>query len=182
MRDINWLAQVIGILGIVCFVMSFQIKSNKSMLFVQALADFFFGIQFILLGGYTGCVGMLLVVLRNFIIFFKDKYKFCQFKGWKYIFVLLFCFSTYFTWEGLKSFLPFIACIGATLIYFENNARKYRTINLFCASPCWLIYDLIVGSYAGALNELITMASIIVSILRFGWKALGEDDFNKEKK
>ena len=177
MKDINWWAQIIGVFGIICFVLSFQIKSNKALLVVQAIADALFGIQFILLGGYTGCFGMIIVVLRNIFIYFKERNNFFSFKGWKYVFIVLILISTIFTWDGIKSILPFIACAGATYIYFENNARKYRTVNLFCASPCWLIYDLLVGSYAGALNEIITMISITVSIIRFGWKSLGDNEF-----
>lgn len=41
----------------------------------------------------------------------------------------------------------------------------------------WLTYDLIVGAYAGVLNETIAATSIIVSIIRFGWKSLGENEF-----
>ncbi len=52
--------------------------------------------------------------------------------------------------------------------------------NLFCASPAWLLYDVMVGSAAGVVNELITLGSIIISIFRFGWKELGnpESSFN----
>ena len=45
--------------------------------------------------------------------------------------------------------------------------------NLACASPCWLIYDILVGSWGGVLNESITLGSILLSIYRYGWKAMG---------
>lgn len=48
--------------------------------------------------------------------------------------------------------------------------------NLFCASPAWLLYDVMVGSIAGIVNEAITLTSIIVSVLRFGWKELGDPE------
>ena len=37
-----------------------------------------------------------------------------------------------------------------------------------------LIYDIIFHSYAGILNEVITITSILISIWRFGWKNLGD--------
>ena len=52
-----------------------------------------------------------------------------------------------------------------------------RLSNLFCASPCWLIFDIIVGSIGGILNETILIVSILVSIYRYGWKGLGENKF-----
>jgi hypothetical protein len=52
-------------------------------------------------------------------------------------------------------------------------------VNLTCASPCWLIYDIIVHSWGGLLSESITLLSILVSIIRFGWKGL-ENDSSKQ--
>ena len=42
-------------------------------------------------------------------------------------------------------------------------------------SPCFLIYDVLIGSWGGVLNETITILSILLSIVRFGWKELGKE-------
>ena len=55
-----------------------------------------------------------------------------------------------------------------------DNALNIRKANLFVACPAWLIYDIIFHSYAGILNEVITITSILISIWRFGWKNLGD--------
>ena len=36
----------------------------------------------------------------------------------------------------------------------------------------WIIYDVIIGSWAGILDEIVTEISMIVSIFRYGWKNL----------
>ena len=38
----------------------------------------------------------------------------------------------------------------------------------------WIIYDFIIGSWAGAIDELASMASGIISIRRYGWNNLNE--------
>ena len=43
---------------------------------------------------------------------------------------------------------------------------------MFINSPLWIIYDILVGSWAGILDEVVTEASMIISIIRYGWKAL----------
>lgn len=181
MGEVNWIAQAIGILGVGCFLISFQIKSNKALLLLQALADFLFGIQFVLLKGYTGCINMVLIVIRNVFITYRDKYEIMKLKIWKYVFISLFVIVSILTWEGIRSILPIIACVFVTYAYFDNNARKYRTYNLFIACPCWLIYDFFVKSYAGMLNEFLSMMSITLSIIRFGWNSLGDNIFEKDK-
>ena len=40
-------------------------------------------------------------------------------------------------------------------------------------SPLWIAYDIIIGSWAGILDEIATEASILLSIFRYGWKSLG---------
>lgn len=34
----------------------------------------------------------------------------------------------------------------------------------------WIIYDIVVGSWAGILDEIVSEASMIILILRYGWK------------
>ena len=40
---------------------------------------------------------------------------------------------------------------------------------------CWLIYDVLVHSLGGIVSESITIVSILVSFLRFGWDGLEKD-------
>ena len=62
--------------------------------------------------------------------------------------------------------------VSANIGYWDNNAQKIRLVNLAVASPCWLVYDILVGSWGGVANEVITTVSALVSIGRYGWKAL----------
>ena len=80
------------------------------------------------------------------------------------------------TWQGLISLLPYAAVVGTTITYWTDNAQKIRLGNLACGSPCWLVYDALIGSWAGVLNESITLGSILVSIWRYGWKEMGKPD------
>ena len=41
------------------------------------------------------------------------------------------------------------------------------------------MYDVIVRSWGGVLNESITIAAIVLSIIRFGWTALDGDRIEK---
>ena len=43
---------------------------------------------------------------------------------------------------------------------------------MFINSPLWIIYDILVGSWAGVLYELVSELSMVVSIWRYGWKNL----------
>ena len=46
-------------------------------------------------------------------------------------------------------------------------------LNRLCfASPCWIIYDILVGSVSGIACEAFSMGSVIVSLFRYGLAAL----------
>ena len=178
---INWVAQAIGVVGVIAFIVSFQLKSNKLLLIMQIFANFMFCLQFILLGAYVGCISLLVLNFRSILLLLQARYKWAKWNGWLIIMILFLVGGTILSWDGVKSLLPFVAAAVGVAAYWSGNARAYRTSNLFCSCPCWLTYDAIVGSYAGMLNELIAITSIIVSIIRFGWKALGKDDFGTKE-
>lgn len=40
-------------------------------------------------------------------------------------------------------------------------------------SPLWIIYNILVGSWAGIMDEIVSEISRITSIVRYGWENLG---------
>lgn len=70
-----------------------------------------------------------------------------------------------------------IAMTVGTFGYWTNSAKKLRMAELFCVAPAWMVYDLAAGAYGGVLNEAVILASIIFSIIRFGWQGLDDPSF-----
>ena len=75
---------------------------------------------------------------------------------------------------GVESLLPFASVAITNTGYWTQNAQKIRLAQLV-GSPCTLTYDLIIRSWGGALSEGIAIASILVSIWRFGWNDLAQE-------
>ena len=49
---------------------------------------------------------------------------------------------------------------------YTYNARKIRMVGILINSPLWIVYDIVVGSWAGILDEIVSE----VSMIRYGWK------------
>ena len=79
-----------------------------------------------------------------------------------------------FTWSGWLSLLPVAANIAATIGGYTHNAQKIRIAGMAINSPLWIIYDIIVGSWAGILDEVVSEISMAISVWRYGWKELGD--------
>lgn len=173
------IANGFGLLSTLCFIISFQIKSNKKLYVVQSIANVFYGIQFYLLGAYGGLFNMAMQIFRNLLLCKKNDWKWLQWKGMAPLLCLPSLIYLILTWSGPLDLLPFIAMVGGTFCYWTNNAKILRLSEIFCVVPAWITYDFLSRAYGGVINELVIMGSVIFSIIRFGWKGLDDPDFNK---
>ena len=176
---IKIIANLFGVLSTLSFIISFQIKSNKALYLVQSLADVFYCLQFLLLGATGGLFNMALQILRNLLLCKIDSWTWLKWKGWGIVFCIPSLIYMFVTWTGLLDIIPFVAYSVSTLAFFTDSAKLIRLSEIFCVSPAWLVYDLIEGAYGGVLTECVIWGSVVVSIIRFGWKGLDDPEFKK---
>jgi len=172
MTTVQIIANVFGVLTALTFVISFQIRSNKKLFIVQALANTFYGVQFLLLGAWGGLFNTGIRIVRNLLLSRSDRWEWIRWKGWAPLFCVPSLIFMIVGWTGPVDILPFLATMASNLSYWSNDARKIRLAELGCICPSWIVYDLIEGAYGGILNEVLLMSSVIVSFVRFGWKGL----------
>ena len=174
---IHIIANGFGVLSTLCFIASFQVKSNKGLYLIQSVANVFYGIQFYLLGATGGLFNMGMQIVRNLLLCRKEEWKWLQHPAMAPLLCVPSLIYMIVTWNGLLDLLPFIAMTVGTFGYWTDSAKKLRIAELFGVSPAWMTYDLIEGAYGGVLNELVILASIVFSIIRFGWKGLDDPSF-----
>ena len=162
--------QVIGFVGTVLFFVSFQCKNNKNLFRVQFLSYLFYTIHLILLGAFTGGISYIINTFRSLCL--GSRWEFAQRKEMCFFICLLQIAALYFTRSGWISILPVAANIATTIGGYTHNARKIRLAGMLINSPLWIIYDVIVGSWAGILDEAVSEASMVLSIIRYGWADL----------
>ena len=162
--------QVIGFAGTILFFLSFQCRKNQNLFRVQLLSYLCYTTHLLMLGAITGGVSYILNLIRSFCLgsnntFLKGKHM-CR------IICALQVMTLLFTWDGWLSILPVAANIASTIGGYTHNPRKIRIAGMFINSPLWIVYDILVGSWAGVLDELVSELSMVVSIFRYGWKNL----------
>lgn len=148
----------------------------QSAFLFQLIGCSIFAIQFGVLGAYTGALSLLINILRNILLLKVNVWTWVKSKKIMIGILVLLAAFTIWTWDGWISLLPF-ASVGVTTVgYWTDNAQKIRLSQLI-GSPCTLFYDVLIHSWGGMLSESITLVSIIISIIRFGWKNLNDDRF-----
>lgn len=166
-EHLGWLilVQGIGFLGVACSVLAFQYKQYRQLVGLRAATELFFGIQYLLLGAYSGAAVDFLGCFRNWV-FLSCNRREKSLRPWRILFSVIFVGVALLPWDGPKSLLSAVAKVASTVAYGSSNPRLIRFITL-CSSSCWLIYNFAVFSIAGVLGEVLTLTSVLIGILRF---------------
>ena len=173
------IANGFGVLSTLCFIISFQVKSNKALYIIQSIANIFYGIQFYMLGARGGLFNMGMQILRNLLLLKYNDWKWIRWKGCAVLWCIPSLIYMLMTWNSWLDILPFVAFAVGTFAFWTNSAKLIRVSELACVAPAWMLYDFISGAYGGVLTELVILSSVAASIIRFGWKGLDDPDFSK---
>lgn len=174
MSDKFILIQLIGFIGTILFFVSFQCRNNRSLFRMQFLSYLFYTIHLLLLGAVTGGISYIINTFRSLCL--GSNWDFARKKKMCIIICTMQTVVLSFTWNGWISILPVAANIAATLGAYTNNARTIRVVGMLINSPLWIIYNVIIGSWAGILDEVVSELSMGISIIRYGWKNLNNNE------
>jgi len=165
----TWIAQAVGVVGMILGVLAFQCKDTKKLFLMQFLASLVCALQFLLLGAYTGLLLNVAGAIRLVILYF-DKKKWANHPATVAAVTLMMVLCGIATWDGWLSILPTAAQAVSTPLYFRKSGKLLRWGQLCFMSPCWLIYNLCSLAIPGVILEIMNISSIIISLIRFKGK------------
>lgn len=164
--------QFLGLLGAALYFLSYQCRDNRKLYVMQFFSYIFYTTHFLILGAMTRGISYLLNLARS--LFLASKWKFARSNKMCIILCFLQMVVAAVTWAGWISLLPICANLATTIGGYTHNAQKIRIATMFVNSPLWIVYNIIIGSWAGVLDEVASEISAMISIYRYGWKNLGE--------
>ena len=168
--EINWyevMVQLIGVIGIIAGLSALQCNKHSHALLLKMTEEASFGIQYVLLGGYTGAVLNGVGIFRNLIFTYlgkKDDQKALKYA--RIILGILFAVLGFLSWEGAISILIIFAKVLSTCAYGTTNMKKMR-IMLSVTSLCWICYNAYVGSLAGVFSDSCNLVSCVIGMIRY---------------
>lgn len=166
-----WTIQLIGIIAWLLIVISYYRKSTNKILALQIISTVLWCLHYFLLGAYSGLFICIFEVIRDSLYYKTDSDK--------YIFlgsVPVYIIYGIITYSGIVELLPIFSSTieGYTL----TKKRKIVVFGALISYIIWVIYDLAVKSYSGALTDGIVCVSNL-SILLFN-KDLFKGKFRKK--
>lgn len=160
-------ANIIGITAVAMFVLSYQMKTRRGIIFFNAGSRVFYVLQYILLGAFEGAVLDIVALLVSVLARHKDK-------GWlkRHPKLTILAANGFVVamglvcYQNLFSLLPIIGVLFETGALWLDRERQIRLVS-FAAAPFWLAYNLICGAYGSAIGNVLTMVSIGFAIVRY---------------
>ena len=164
--------QAIGFIGTFIISIGMQQKTYGRVVLCKIGNSLFSGLQYFLLGGYTGMLLNLLSCVTNGVYWYRIKKKRST-VVLQIIFGLLFLIVGLLSWHGWISVFAILAKIISTVSLGINNTKVIRIMNLI-STPCWLTYNIFIFSIAGICSDLIMLTSLIIAVVRFDIMKRGE--------
>lgn len=160
------ISQLIGFLAAAILLLSFQQKTHKRIVVMQACSGLLFAIQYLMLGAYEGMIGNLVGCARSVSFSFRGKSKFVDSIACPIIFAILAGAGGLMTYSSPASLLPMAAMMISSFVMWNPHTQQLRALTM-PTSLMWLIYNVICSSYSGIITEVFNQISIIIGLIRF---------------
>ena len=165
-HGVSWLiGQGFGIVAIILGFVTFQVKTQRRILFLQSLVAAVFCIHYGLIGAYSALGMSSVCIIRNIVYDYRTR------KGIKsqlipILFVVIQIVICALTWEAWYSVFVLIGVgINTYAMSFSDpqNVRK----SILITSPFVLTYDVFARSVGGSIYESIAIISAAIGIFRY---------------
>ena len=164
-----YIAQLIGFIGIVANAVIYQQNNRIKLLAAKLTSDILWMLHYGFIGAYSGMAVAVIGMIREGVFLADSKNKEPSEK-WLIIFMIINVISAALTWKNIYSILPAAASILSVISFWNKRVAVTRVLS-FPISISMLIYDISALSYSGIVNEILTLSSSAVSLIRYNNKS-----------
>ena len=159
------IGQGFGIVAIILGFVTYQVHTQRQIIFMQSLVAAVFCIHYGLIGAYSALAMNAVNIVRNIIYDYRMK------KGIKsqvipIVFVVIQVIMCALTWEAWYSVFVLVGICINTYCMSLPDPQKLRK-SILVSSPMVLTYDIFAGSVGGSIYESVAIISAAVGIFRY---------------
>lgn len=164
------MAQILGLLAVATFILSFQFKTRRNILLVNITSRVLYILQYILLGAYEGAVLDFMGFLLSFFAPYKEK-EFVR----KHFRIIMAVINVALLAVGIVLYENIFSLFAIGGIIFEVTAlwltkeKNIRILSLV-AAPFWFVYNLTNSAYGSVAGNVLVMVSIGIAMARLDYK------------
>lgn len=159
---ISW---IFGLGAMISLFMIYQQKDRKKLLLCKLSADVCWVFHYLCLSAPGGAVPNFVGIFREMVFIKREDKKWANFCFWPFVFIGINFAIGLLTMNSLRDLIPIAASVFVTLSLWFKNPTLTKIVSI-PVSAAFLIYDVLVGSYVGIINESIAICSIIISFIK----------------
>lgn len=159
------IGQILGIISAILTLLSYQMKDKKNIMIFQTIATAFTCVSFFFLGALSGFALNIVCLVRNGVFSIVDtKKRYSRWLGVLFAAIMVvFGIISYQYWFSL---LITLALIVNSIFISLDSPQTLRKSILFTSSLV-LIYNCIVFSIGGIVNEGVSIVSSAIGVWRY---------------
>lgn len=154
-----YLSQLFSLIAWIILAISFWKNKNNKILYLQVFSCLFFGLNYILIGAWTGLFVVIFEIIRDYLYIKYDDDK----KTFLYTLPIYIIIGV-FGYNGITSLFSILAALndGYSLIY-KGNKLIFLSIITY---TLWLIYDISFNNYVNTMAEIIIIISNSIILIK----------------
>ncbi len=168
MTDIlPYIANVVGIIAVTVFVLSYQQKTRTGIVVCNAVSRTLYVVQYLMLFAFEGAI--LDIIGVGVSILAQNRNRPFIKRHLRLFFIasnLSVIIAGLLLYKNVFSLFPMMGVLLHTGAFWLNDERKIRIVS-FIGSPFWFVYNLVSLAYGSAVGDLLTMASIATAFVRY---------------
>ena len=160
------IGQGFGILAIILGFVSYQLKTQKQVLFCQAVVGAVFLVHYALIGAVSGMAMNVISLIRNTIYAVRGGKNDTRFdKAIPIVYTVLMGIMGILSWTNWYSIFVFLGLVINSYCMSFSDPQMIRK-SILITSPLVLIYDIFALSIGGAVYESVAVISSVIGIIR----------------
>ena len=162
------IVHIVGIIAMLCIIFSVQMKHKDKFLILQISGALFFGIYFILLGGYAGGITNAILVFQGLIAFYFLKQDQTVPKYIIGILLSITFISSLYVVNSFLDVLPLLGVVISLIIYLQSSEQRIRLLSLILA--VWIPYNIYFEAHFSLITSIFFLVSTLIAIYRYDLK------------
>jgi O-antigen ligase len=159
------IAQIFGAGAMASLFFLYQQSSRKRLLAGKLSADICWVVHYFLMGGYGGMITNGVAIFRELTFMHRDKYKFLKTVATPIVFIAINFSLGLLTFSSPINILPIVTSAFVTTSLWLREPKFTKLVSI-PVSVSFFVYDLVIGSWIGMINESIAICSIIISFVK----------------
>ena len=153
-------------MAIILGFVSYQLKTQKQVLFCQAIVGAVFLVHYFLIGAVSGMAMNVISLIRNTIYAIRGgKNDSKADKMIPIVFTVLMGIMGILSWSEWYSIFVFLGLVINSYCMSFSDPQNIRK-SILVTSPLVLIYDIFALSIGGAIYESVAVVSSVIGIVR----------------